>query len=227
MRLFVWTGGALFVASLALTAWTYTVAFAGTDPNAGSTTTSLAILVNSLLFSCFALHHTVFARDLVKAQIARIVPLAMLRSTYVWIASALLIAVDLLWMPIGVIVYRVPSPASWVCLGIQAIGLWFTIRGALAIDPMELAGIRDSTIPTSLQVGGPYRVVRHPLYFGWTLIVFGTAVMTGDRLLFAVLSTGYLAIAIPFEERSLVRLFGSQYERYRNQVRWRMIPFVY
>jgi protein-S-isoprenylcysteine O-methyltransferase Ste14 len=70
-------------------------------------------------------------------------------------------------------------------------------------------------------------MVRHPLYFGWTLVVFGTPAMTADRLVFAIVSTAYLAIAIPFEERSLIRHFGQQYERYRGRVRWRMIPFVY
>lgn len=227
MRLFVLAGGALFAASLALTGWTYVVVFAADSPWPGWSPALLASLGNAVLFSCFALHHTLFARDRVKARIARIVPAPLVRSTYVWIASALLIAVDLFWMPIGGTLYRVPSPAAWVCVVVQIVGLWFTIRGAQAIDPMELAGIRDSTIPTTLQVRGPYRLVRHPLYFGWMLMAFGTAVMTGDRLVFAILSTSYLAIAIPFEERSLVRLFGEQYQRYRGRVRWRMIPFIY
>jgi hypothetical protein len=227
MRLFVWAGGALFVASLAFTAWTYVVTFAAEVPYRGGDAAVVAALVNTLLFSCFALHHSLFARERLKAQMVRIVPVALLRSTYVWIASALLIAVDLLWIPIGGSLYRVPAPAAWLCLAIQAAGLWFTIRGAQAIDPMELAGIRDNAAPTTLQVGGPYRVVRHPLYLGWTLMVFGASLMTRDRLLFAVLSTAYMALAIPFEERSLIRLFGAQYERYRGRVRWRMIPFVY
>ena len=39
---------------------------------------------------------------------------------------------------------------------------------------------------------GPYRLVRHPLYLGWMLVVFGAAHMTGDRLAFAVITTAYL-----------------------------------
>jgi protein-S-isoprenylcysteine O-methyltransferase Ste14 len=34
-------------------------------------------------------------------------------------------------------------------------------------------------------------------------------------------------LAIPWEERSLRAAFGSDYERYTRQVRWRMIPFIY
>jgi protein-S-isoprenylcysteine O-methyltransferase Ste14 len=69
--------------------------------------------------------------------------------------------------------------------------------------------------------------MRHPLYFGWMLAVFGTPHMTGDRLAFAVMTTVYLIAAVPLEERSLRRSFGEDYARYARAVRWRMIPFIY
>jgi protein-S-isoprenylcysteine O-methyltransferase Ste14 len=78
-----------------------------------------------------------------------------------------------------------------------------------------------------LQVRGPYRLVRHPLYFGWLLMVFGAAHMTGDRLAFAVLTTAYLVMAIPWEERSLTAAFGEEYEQYKTAVKWRMVPYLY
>jgi len=59
------------------------------------------------------------------------------------------------------------------------------------------------------------------------MAVFGTAHMTGDRLTFAATSSIYLFVAIPWEERSLVRTFGKKYEDYKRQVRWRVVPFVY
>jgi protein-S-isoprenylcysteine O-methyltransferase Ste14 len=185
------------------------------------------VAFDALLFSCFALHHSLFARDRMKARIARIVGEPLVRSAYVWIASVLLIGVDLVWVPIGGSVYVMTQPARAVALGVQLAGFWLTVRGARAIHPLELAGIRDSVPATALQVGGPYRLVRHPLYLGWLLMTFGAARMTGDRLAFATISTAYLALAIPFEERALVRLFGSQYDRYRSRVRWRMIPYLY
>jgi protein-S-isoprenylcysteine O-methyltransferase Ste14 len=223
MRLFVWLGGGLFVIALAVTFRTYAVIFARDTPYAGW----LAIVFDTLLFSCFALHHSLFARDGMKARIAGIVGNPLVRSAYVWIASALLIAVNLVWRRIGGSLYTMAQPAGAVALGVQIAGLWLTVRGAQAIHPLELAGIRDSARETALQVGGPYRLVRHPLYLGWLLMTFGAAHMTGDRLVFATISTAYLAIAIPFEERSLIRLFGAQYEHYRNRVRWRMIPYLY
>ncbi len=79
----------------------------------------------------------------------------------------------------------------------------------------------------AFKVVGPYGWVRHPIYLGWMLMVFGTPAMTATRLAFAVISSAYLVIAIWWEERSLVEVFGERYRRYQRDVRWRMIPFVY
>jgi len=57
--------------------------------------------------------------------------------------------------------------------------------------------------------------------------VFGTRHMTGDRLAFAAISCLYLAAAVPWEEKSLMRSFGSDYAQYMREVKWRMIPFIY
>jgi protein-S-isoprenylcysteine O-methyltransferase Ste14 len=59
------------------------------------------------------------------------------------------------------------------------------------------------------------------------LAVFGAAHVTGDRLAFAAITTAYLVVAVPWEERSLMRTFGEDYARYIREVKWRMIPFIY
>ena len=58
-------------------------------------------------------------------------------------------------------------------------------------------------------------------------MVFATPAMTSAQLLFAVVSTVYLIAAIPFEERSLVEAFPEKYGAYQQQMRWRLIPFVW
>ena len=99
-------------------------------------------------------------------------------------------------------------------------------RSVGAIDPLELAGIRAAT-PAGPQTRGPYGVVRHPLYLGWMLIAFGPAQLTGDRLAFAAMTSLYLVMAIPWEERALERAFGAQYATYKQRVRWRLVPYVF
>ena len=79
----------------------------------------------------------------------------------------------------------------------------------------------------AFKVAGPFGLVRHPIYLGWILIVFGAPLMTMSRLLFAVISSAYLVLAIPWEEASLVEAFGERYRAYQRQVRWRLVPGVW
>ena len=65
---------------------------------------------------------------------------------------------------------------------------------------------------------GPYRLVRHPLYVGWLFAFWMTPVMTFAHLLFSIMTTAYILIAIQLEERDLVREFGDTYEDYRRKV---------
>jgi methanethiol S-methyltransferase len=110
---------------------------------------------------------------------------------------------------------------------VQLAGVWLIARSVAGLDPLELAGIRRQAPHGGLQITGPYRLVRHPLYFGWVLAVFGHSHMTGDRLAFAVMTTVYLITAIPFEEAALVASFGDDYTRYQTRVRWRILPYVF
>ena len=93
----------------------------------------------------------------------------------------------------------------------------------------ELAGVRqpDRTKPVEFKADGPFGIVRHPIYLGWILMVFATPAMTTSQLLFAIVSTLYLIIAIPYEERSLVDAFGDKYRDYQRQMKWRLIPLVW
>jgi protein-S-isoprenylcysteine O-methyltransferase Ste14 len=223
-RLFVWAGGAMFVASLSVTAWSYAMRFGEERLPTGWT----SIAVDGLLLTVFALHHSALAREPIKRRLAIIVPTRLLRSVYVWVASALLILMSWRWQPVGGIIYRVDGWPAWIFMIVQITGVWLIARSVRAIDPLELAGIRNpKMVDGELQTGGVYGLVRHPLYFGWVLIVFVAAHMTGDRLTFAVLTTAYLVIAVPWEERSLEREFGASYGRYKEKVRWKILPYLY
>ncbi len=226
-RAFVWTGGALFVASLATLAWWFTWPLGSAGWARGGRPDLAALGTDAIVFSVFALHHSLFARAPVKTWLARVVPDRLLRSVYVWVASVLLIIVCVAWRPIGGMIYRASDWLASPLVSVQIAGAWLIAESVRAIDPLELAGIRGSSGPGALQVAGPYDLVRHPLYLGWMFIVFGAAHMTADRLAFAVISSLYLVVAIPWEERSLEQTFGPSYARYRQQVRWRVIPGVY
>ena len=51
--------------------------------------------------------------------------------------------------------------------------------------------------------------------------------MTNTRFVFAAISTAYLLMAIPLEEKTIRANAGAAYEDYMRRVRWRLIPRVY
>lgn len=238
-------GGLLFVGSLAYFAYFYLIALGRPAAALGGPGDVVRpLLVNAGLFGIFALHHSIMARANAKQFIARVVPPPLERSTYVWLASLLFFAACYLWQPIPGVIYRLPGRVDLLGYGVQLLGLWIVFRATRSLDSLELAGVRhvleakrsgvffaDDTerkrLPTPLQSAGPFRLVRHPVYLGWVLFVFGAPHMTANRLAFAAISTAYLIIAIPFEERSLRSAYGSQYDAYAARVRWRLIPGIY
>jgi methanethiol S-methyltransferase len=230
IKAFAWAGGALFVLSLLYFLHSYLRRFGGpTGGGAGAVTADI------LLFTAFALHHSVFARSGAKAWVRRIVPAALERSVYTWIASALFIAVCWFWQPVHGVFYRLEQPWRSAAYLVQGAGIVLTFLGSRALDVLDLAGIRqvlrqpDNGLPAHvpLSTTGVFGVVRHPLYFGWALLVCAAPDMTATRAVFALVSCLYLAVAIVWEERGLEEIFGAAYVQYRRRVRWRMIPFVY
>jgi protein-S-isoprenylcysteine O-methyltransferase Ste14 len=221
----VWAGGGVFVLALGFCAYAY--AFPWGQPAAFDAS---AMAVDTLLFTLFAFHHSLFARDTVKRWMSHAVPEPLLRSVYVWVASLLLIATCAAWRRIGGELYRHTAVSAAVHGAAQLVGLAIIVQSVRAIDPLELAGIHEPPAMSdavALQISGPYGWVRHPIYLGWLLLTFGAAHMTGDRLFFAAITAVYLLIAMRFEERSLQTSFGERYVEYQRLVRYRIIPYVY
>ena len=73
------------------------------------------------------------------------------------------------------------------------------------------------------KVAGFYRMVRHPIMAGFLIAFWSTSRMSVGHLLFAAATTGYILVALQFEEHDLVQLFGEKYHRYRQEVRM-LIP---
>ena len=246
--IYAWLGGLAFVASLAYFVYFHVSVLGHAGALAPHEAGALqAAAWNGILFSAFALHHSVMARTRAKQWIAAWLPSTLERSTYVWIASALFLATCLWWRRLPGEVYAAEGLWRWAGYVVQLGGLALITRSASMLDVLELAGIRQVSEPRThpdappepaaapagrppcpqLRVDGPYGTVRHPLYLGWVLIVFCAPHMTANRVLFACISTVYLLLAIPWEERSMVGTFGDTYTQYAARVRWRLIPGVY
>jgi protein-S-isoprenylcysteine O-methyltransferase Ste14 len=229
-RGFALAGGLVFAASLAYFLYAYWQYGRTTGPwtNDGWT----AVVTNAGMFTVFALHHSVFARTGIKAAISARVSPPLERATYVWIASLLFLFTLWAWAPVPGLTWRVTGVAAWLLYLGWLAGFLLTAIASSALDPLDLAGVRQAfghAAPgdVALSTTGAYGLVRHPIYLGWVLLVWSVPVMTGTRLVFAAISTLYLVVAIPLEERQMRRTLGAAYDTYARAVRWRMIPGVY
>ncbi len=74
---------------------------------------------------------------------------------------------------------------------------------------------------------GPYALVRHPIYTGLLLALFGTALMVDNwrALIGLAIMVGAIVRKLKIEERVMTEQFGEAYERYRAQVAM-LVPFV-
>lgn len=222
-----------------LATFLYGVAFLGNFGIANSIdaapTTGIgrAVAIDIALLAVFALQHSIMARPAFKRWWTRMVPTAAERSTYVLFSSVALLLLFWLWQPIGAVVWHVDSPfGQTLVYGGYAAGWIVILTATFLINHLDLFGLRQSWLyfrgrPYSeipFRTPSLYKVVRHPLYVGWLLTFWCSPIMSAAHLLFAMMTTAYILIAIQLEERDLARAF-PEYEKYRQRVPM-LIPFT-
>ena len=114
------------------------------------------------------------------------------------------------------------------------IGLLMTIAGvAFAIWARVTLGRNWSGTVTVKQDHelirtGPYALVRHPIYTGITLAVFGTAMFDGEirSIIFILAMLSVFLHKMRMEERFMTEQFGSEYTNYRQRTK-ALVPFLW
>ncbi len=190
-------------------------------------TTSVAFLINFVLIALFGIQHTVMARPGFKEKWTKIIPKSVERSTYVLISSLILILLYWQWRPMTGVIWE--AEAVWAQNILWAVffgGFLLVLLSTFVIDHFDLFGLRQvwfnlrqkAYSSSGFKVTFFYKFVRHPLYVGWIMSFWGIPKMTVGHLLFALGMTGYILIAIRYEERDLVKSLGDDYARYREKV---------
>jgi methanethiol S-methyltransferase len=185
-----------------------------------------SLLIDVALLGLFAVQHSVMARPAFKRMWTRIVPEPVERSTYVLASSLALILLFWQWRPHGGVVWNVEDPVGQALLYAGfAFGWLLVLVTTFLINHFDLFVLRQVWLhlrgrayrPLPFTTPGPYRIVRHPLYVGWLFAFSAAPTMTVTHLLFAVVTTSYILLAIRFEERDLVDAH-PEYADYRKRV---------
>jgi methanethiol S-methyltransferase len=183
-----------------------------------------ALAINLALLAVFALQHSGMARPAFKRWWTRIVPPAVERSTYVLVSSLLMVVLFAYWQPMGGVVWQAPEGlARNSIIGLYLFGWVLLLYTTFLIDHFDLFGLtqvwrqltKQGYRAPQFHTPSLYKVVRHPLYIGWLTIFWAAPTMTTAHLIFALVTTAYILVAIQLEEHDLVSTFGSEYTAYR------------
>jgi len=123
----------------------------------------------------------------------------------------------------GVVIWSVTGAARTAVISLYMFGWALLLYTTFLIDHFDLFGLKQvwrrlcnrAYRAPVFRTPSLYKFVRHPLYIGWLTIFWAAPTMTAAHLLFAVVTTAYILIAIRWEERDLIAAFGSTYLDYR------------
>jgi protein-S-isoprenylcysteine O-methyltransferase Ste14 len=186
-----------------------------------------ALMINLGILSLFALQHSGMARKGFKNWITKYIPQSAERATYVLLSNVVMIVMFYFWEPMGGTIWSVESDlAKTSLMTLFMFGWALVLISTFLINHFHLFGLqqvwaelRGKTIPSAkFTTPSLYKTVRHPLYVGWIVVVWATPTMTAAHLVFAMMCTAYILIAIQFEEKDLINEFGDEYRQYKQDV---------
>jgi len=189
--------------------------------------TGAAVVIDVALIALFGVQHSVMARQGFKKAWTRIVPWPVERSMFVLISSLALIVMFRFWQPIDTVVWSVRNPIAADILWLLFwLGWGLVLISTFLINHFELFGLEQAWFhmrgkqghAPELREPSLYRFVRHPMMLGFFFAFWAIPTMTAGHLLLAAGLSAYILVALHYEERDLVALFGADYENYRTRV---------
>jgi protein-S-isoprenylcysteine O-methyltransferase Ste14 len=116
---------------------------------------------------------------------------------------------------------RIPYPINLSGVILILIGLVLGVSVGRSFKRVDTQ-IHTFKKPRKLVTNGLFAYSRNPIYFGFTLLLGGAAVLFGTLLSFLFPLTFFMIANfwyIPFEEKSMLEIFGDDYRNYKARVR--------
>jgi methanethiol S-methyltransferase len=188
-------------------------------------------IILAILWIVYGVLHSVLAATNVKqwAQHTLHIPAAYYRIVYTLFAFISLVL--LVWFQLSLPTTDVfPTNRFSIAAG-WLIGIPGLVLMAVCIRKyfFSLSGLRSLFVENAkqpLEITGIHRFVRHPLYLGTFLFIWGLFILFPQLslLISNAIITGYTLVGMGLEEKKLIRDFGQDYRRYQEKVP-RLIPY--
>ncbi|MHC4458685.1 MAG: methyltransferase family protein [Planctomycetota bacterium] len=186
-----------------------------------------ALGLDIFLSLAFFIQHSIMIRRSFRSRLSKIIKTQYHGAVFTLASGVFLLIMVLFWQKID---YTLASPQGvlrWLLHAVFFLSIAGFTWGVKALGSFDAFGISPikrylhgkkppPTMPFVIR--GPYRWVRHPLYFLCLLLIWSCPVLTVDRLLFNVLWTVWILVGAILEERDLVADFGDAYRDYQRSV---------
>jgi len=194
------------------------------------------LFLDCFLSLAFFLQHSGMVRKPFRRFLSRFIPEAYISAFYAISSGIVLFAIIIFWQESSSTVATAKGALRLLLRAIFAaslVGFYWGTKALGFFDPFGIRAIKyrirgKKLKETPLTISGPYRWVRHPLYFFVLVIIWSCPDLTFDRLLFNVLCTVWIYVGAMLEERDLVADFGEAYREYKRKVPmlipWRIYP---
>jgi methanethiol S-methyltransferase len=138
---------------------------------------------------------------------------------------AFLSLVAVVWYQVSIPTIHLYKPSFFLVIAgylvtITGFGIMLTCIKKYFMSLSGLRSLLQETTYSELIITGIHQHVRHPLYLGTFVFIWGLAVLFPyfSLVVANTIITVYTLIAIKFEERKLVAEFGEQYRQYQKTV---------
>ena len=184
------------------------------------------LLWDTFLSVVFFVQHSSMLRKSFRMRLSTVVQSRYHGAIYTTASGIALAIVVIFWQRSDTSLLVLQGLPRLIATGCSFLALFVFALSAYSLrsfDPLGIGPIRAHLRavdhhPSPFVVRGPYRWMRHPLYFCILVLFWANPDLTLDRLLFNVLWTGWIYVGTLLEERDLTREFGDLYIRYQKAV---------
>lgn len=182
--------------------------------------------LNTCLCLSFFLQHSSMVRVSFRHWMGRFINKELHAASYAIVSGLALLVLVSFWQSSPFVIASAHGLLRWLPRAAFFLSIGGFAWGVRSLGGFDAFGLRSITrhlrgtdpLVAPFVIRGPYRWVRHPLYFFSLVMIWSCPDLTLDRLQFNAMWTGWIFLGTALEERDLVANLGNSYRDYQRKV---------